>query len=772
MIDEPVSFTFTGEESARFARLGKFVTEEAGLHPVVVVDGREPLTARSVELHGRVMSATFEGYVRFLVLREEASGVDYWIGGSNATLSVAAHSVTFVFTQSDLSDLVQLAQQMAVFVPALAGHSTETSEVWRRLDAATSNVDLDTLEFLKESLTSADTDVEREAALDIRAFVALITQNLRLRRDTEQVLLGAIERTKDPSTKIALIENLGYIGTEVCLNPLKRLLDDPRELDQARWAAAIALGRISGGDVLPTLMAAVETTRDWTRLGVVLSLTRRAEDVHRSELEPLFRRLATSPENDRNLQRYACVGLSKFSDLETTTIDVLVNLLGDFDLPLAIRGYAALALSTSLRDAEDDSLRDAEDERRKRISDVLATVSAAEVKTSTGPETIWGLEFLADLASLLDQDSVAAKLYVELAHVFGDWHSQYYQAIAEYQLGEASPLTPDGSAAIHFREAYRLLGEIHPEESNAKVAIEFRRDIVEARIMLDSCISEWSAAVNVSVLQHVASGLETVSSTFRRYAQRDFGEATREGLKRLSEREVANIAATASLVSIIASFVRFEAEVRSGSLSLSGAAALLQEVLTQLDALESQLGEHHSRAVTPIARETRKRVQEELSLIQDGNLEELTRSQSLRSYLTEMRGLFARTRWPMPAVACPVGGLGRGKLTVVTQLEGSGRQDDPYIFPKESPVIINVVAHIEQMAPGAGTGAQILCLMVGHSDPTPVHATDGPAPVSIQLREELIPTYGWAVCKLQLQFYAPHCDQIVDEVQFCVRRAL
>ena len=99
------------------------------------------------------------------------------------------------------------------------------------------------------------------------------------------------------------------------------------------------------------------------------------------------------------------------------------------------------------------------------------------------PEAIWGTEFLAELATLLELNERAAELHEVLADMFTDWRSTYCEAVSLYERGEHAVRMADGESALaYFTDARDQLRTLQRDAPTEQATIRFRRDIVSARL--------------------------------------------------------------------------------------------------------------------------------------------------------------------------------------------------------------------------------------------------------------------------------------------------
>lgn len=753
------SISFVGEESSRFVRFAQAALD-CNLTLKVVVNGREPLTSRSIRFRGIVKSATLDGYMRLISVVDPGSGIEYWVAGSNSTRSIATRDLTFELNDQDFARLEAHVAANRQYVPGVIPANIPADSIWRRLDAAPNQQDAETLTFLLDSLSNEDQLIAREAALTLRAFASFISKRKLLQVETERRLLDALNTVSDIEARIAIEEDLGYIGgTPERVERLTSLVGDHQQHDQVRWAAAIALGRIAGHEVVNALITGLESQHTWTIAAALLGLSRRADPQNQDQLEPIFTGYLTV-EGEPLLKRYACLGLSRFDTLRETTATKLIDLLGDFTLPIDVKGFAALALSASLRNL-DDALR-------SRLESVMDSYERARVNDQYAPETVWGLEFMAELATLLEMDEVAAMFQEILADSFTDWRSPYYRAMSLYERGEAAIRQGYSETALDaFDTAVQELRGIHPSDIDERATIAFRIDIIQARLALQEIIRDWLQSVDAENLTSLSRSLEDVIVVYSRYAQ-----TPREivGLKQLSQRETEYIANTKRLLQVMRILVRLDSQIRSGQAALSNIVNMIDDVLDSIPALENDFNRNLARGPRELVEKTKERFEKIQVTLGQPNISDAEKMRSLRSLMTELRGLFRKVTWPMPARACPVGGLGRGTLTLLKEdVPGTGESDDPFEFPIGTAAVLNVVADIENMSRSGSSTVQVICQIAQHELVDVIHAVEGPARCTFVLPPDVLSPLASIQCKLSLRFASRDCHQVAANKVVYVR---
>ncbi|WP_179276592.1 HEAT repeat domain-containing protein [Rhodococcus sp. 14-1411-2a] len=721
----------------------------------VRVSGREPLTSRPVRITGQVVGGTLDGYLRYLVIREENSNVEYWIAGSNATRSVAVLDITFALENSTRELLLNRVHRNE-YVPGLmntADHSSEW-EVFEKCMASRTDTDLGHLLDLLEN--PASHTLHREVALGIRAFARVAQSKRSLQRQTERRLLQALGLDRyDDDTRIAIVENLGYVGSSSSLCLLGNLVEKQDEVDHVRWAAATALGRLNLSGSVPFLISGIASTHAWTRAAALLGLSRRIDERDRPEVEPMLAGLLTA--DDQTVRRYACLAISRFSSVQDDTSSLLLDIIESLETTVALKGYAALAMSSVISSCSE--------RRRQRCETVLSGLVLSIRAELSEPETVWGLEFLAELSTLVELHEVAEELYSELTELFDDWRGGYYDALSLYERGE-SEVQIGGDELPYYRSALETLRAIETNDSQAKQAVLFRIDIVEARLGLQEAIRDWQNTFDPGQLLLLERHVRGLAAVFARYSSTP---SPHQGVKRLSERERDYLVGTKRLVEVLAGTIALEATWRRGTANETEIRALLRNLTDVLRVVAEQFRGQLARGPLALASDAYREAEETLGLLENATLAWTDRERGLAPLTSELRRLFGTSTWPMPARACPISGLGRGDLTVLAEdIPGAGTVQNPYMFPSDAPAVVNLIADIHEMAPGGATRARLECEVAGSRQAQTIHAVEGPVRCDFVL-PRLTPLSS-AVCKFELIFEARDCTQVSAREEVYVRR--
>jgi len=832
-----MEITFTGEESARFAKFA-ISALEAGITLSVRVEGREPLTSRPVQLKGKVINATLDGYLRHLVMLDEGSQIEHWIAGSNSTRSIASKTVTFIIDEKDWHQLQGFARARHIFVPIVSRGDTHFDPILAKIDEALEGKnDLCTLDFLLKQLQNENELIATESALCLRAFASLMTSDSLIQNDAESKMMEVLKSTKILNARIALAENLGYIGTHRCIPVLAKLLADQREHNHVRWAAAIALGRLPDASVVDVLLQGLKNSHLWTVAATLLSLSRRADSQNQSVLDPVFFSYL-STEIDPLLKRYACLGLSKFEKLSTMVLTSLCDIIGDQRTSLDVRGYACLAISSSLLDssiefhkqvglrleaiskeailkgfilkymyclkpnenqcikngAVKDVFRKAFEVNRVPLTsdlvisqkeentwEVVDRTTTYRIKynstelfiytytfTKSEPELMWGMEFMAELATLLEQYKTAAVFHSMMAKEFKDWRSKYYESLSLYDTAEDAVRQGNRDEVIElFHGAYKELQNLATLPDEAFEIVSFRRDILKARLCLHSIINTWEDVLNPQDFDSLIDQLHDVAKIYTRYTSQPRRSM---GIKNLSERELRYIRATRKLVDVICLLLSLDSNLRRGPCTIADLQTQIEIIVEGLMPLDKDFSNSLARSLHSLVKDVTRRIRAIQDLLTSKNVPPADKLRGIRGLLSEIRTLFSRTTWPMPARTCPVSGLGRGTIKILKEdIPGEGTEKFPYMFLPDTPAILNVVAEIYEMAPGGATVGQVVCDIAGKELVSIIPVAEGPCRISLNLSDVLSPVTS-TQCRIALRFESRDCNQTSHEITIYVRR--
>lgn len=752
--------SFQGEESSRFVRFASHVL--AHLVPVKThVVGRDPMTSRLLEFEGHLLEARNEGYLRLIVVQEFGSGITYWVGGSNSTRSINTRKVSFQFDDDSFARLSESCRQVSYFVPGMCDFLGLQDDTWRRLDRAVSQGAESDLFFLLQCVGGSDVTVSREAAFALRSCANYITQRRSEQRRTEAQVLNTLSTTHDRDTKVGLVELLGYIATSTSIPTLSALATTTYEHEQVRWAAGIALGRIAGDQVLPPLIQLLKTSTGWTAAGAMLGLARHAESRNQAVLESIFLEYL-SGSSDPTLKRYSSLGLSRFSSFSEPTQTALLDCLGNAYERTDVRGFAALALASSL-----PSITSA---RREDIRQALASWPTTDSWILHDPEYVWGLEFAAELATLLELNTLGSKLHGELAFYFDDWRASYYEALSKYELSDA--LCRDGDIESALELLHEAHGLLRPEDASSpsdREAIIFRRDLVRARTIFQEVLGAWKTAMDVDEIANLARALDEPIAIYARYARAQRPSAM--GIKRLSEREVDYLQKSHQLIKVLRLVIELDQEGRSPTADQDALQSKALNIKRSLAALSEQFDRHLAEGPRRVADGAISSVERMILAFKVHVNSPVDRVAALVDAADDIRSVFAHGTWPLPARACPVGGLGRGALQILKEdVDGEGSDSDPLVFPADSPAVLNVIVHIQEMAPGVSTSAVVRCAYGGRSDAQIVSAIEGSTRLSFVL-PDVLSAVASTVCTLRLMFEARDCVQSAAELVLYLRRA-
>ncbi|MCG7885281.1 MAG: HEAT repeat domain-containing protein [Candidatus Thiodiazotropha endolucinida] len=573
------------------------------------------------------------------------------------------------------------------------------------IDRAVTKADEQSLNLLLSFISPdvPDSLIKREAALGLRSFADLASTRISIQRKIEKSILTSLPSTNDRETRIAFVENLGYFGTSSSLPILSDLALDDKD-SHVRWASVVAIGRLPDKVNIEILIKAFEvegitTGENWPSAAALLSLSRRVELADQPVVEPFL--CSVLEIGNGVVSRYACLALSRFSTVGKCVFDELLNLLGNEQAEASARGYAALAVSGLLRSVEPSELG--------KIENLVESLCKQDVLDVEEPEDVWATEFLAELASLLELEDVSVQLNMMLSNVYTDWRADYYDALASYAQAEIAVRSEKyADATDNFMAAIKRLESISTSMESSKglslATANFRLDITRARLRLHQLLLSWVDCAGAPPNYLVSEAAE-IAAIYRTYSSR---EAELTGSKQLSQRELTYVVSTRRLVEFLKLLIELDVMSRR---KIDEVDADIETIVNQALGYVDDLGDRFHASLARGLEHLVEILRSQLINLRkafDANVAIGSKLSVVRSVVGEMRTAFSHANWPMPARACPVGGLGRGEIKIITEgLNGNGSRDDPLRFPDDSCSVLNVAIRIIEMAPGGATRVAI-----------------------------------------------------------------
>ncbi|MDX6575424.1 MAG: hypothetical protein QOE96_1377 [Blastocatellia bacterium] len=745
------SFSFLGEESARFTRFAS-VCQSQGIPLRVFAMGREPLSSRPVTITGAVVDTNLTGYVRNITIQDPRTALRTRVGGSNATSSVAAKSVVFELTEFDEKTLADWGRETSTYIPRICVDGQFSA--YGKLEEITNHPTQDGVQEVCAQLAADDSALALEAALTLRSFTGFINSFPRLQSQVESQIIEAAKSVTDRDIRVALIEDLGYLGGDSSKATLVHFIDNAID-DQSAWAATIALGRLPGSDVLEPLIRAASLQDTNARAAALLSLSRRVDRDNRAVLEPIFsEQLKTgAPEI---FIRYGCLGLSRFSEFDAKTWTGLVEVFGNHEIPLSSRGYAALAISGAFGTSPLAV--------RESILAVLPDFAEIQTPNLQDYASLWALEYISELSSIVELSDLSARLYGLLSTLFEDWRSKYYSSLRAYELAEAQSRADDGMTAVFlFQQAVNTLRGIQeslPDEAAATV--EFRRNVITTRLRLQAAFGDWRDMHDATSLDGLKDTFQKIRSSFQGYAR---GGVSLGAERRLVEREIAYIRGMSELIFVVEHLVYLDSIMRNENLAdlqMVSARQVCSLAIERVNGIVGLFEAAHAVTLHRVVREVGTLLAAIERILAATDLPVPEQAGLIRQKLLVARELFGSSSWPMPGRACPIYGLGRAVLGVRrADLAGSGTADDPFLFPVGQSVLLPVYVRVVEMAPG-GSSRLIVRESIGQRNvirEIPIVEDEYPIPLTL---EDSDLTYRQPV-HVSAHFESRDCTQAADE---------
>jgi len=745
------SIVFTGEESARFTKFSQTCLK-IGINLIVEINGREPLTSQHVHIKGKVLDAKLDGYIRYIVVQEIHSNIKYWIAGSNATRSIATKSLKFDILNKDLKRIKKYSLDNSVYIAFSSSKSIENYSDFKKIEKCLKNHTNECLTFLLKSLNHFNKDIVLEAALSLRSYWEFIIISEERQKHVELSIHTILSKSNSVNTKISLVEDLGYIGTSVSINLLSELVQNTQEHSHIRWAASIALGRLPNVDPVQHLIPGLNTELDWVVAGTLLSITRRIDNIQskNEQIENIFLKYIETELKNPIFIRYACLGLSRLERLNTKTLNYLINILSNTSFTISNRGYAAIPLVSNIENISN--------EQETKISQILVdTVINIDV-LKIDPEGIWALEFLCDLAVLLELESVTSYFYKILSSIFNDWRSSYYQALSYYELAELNIKKGDGESAILYLEKAKTILPNKELPDGAYENIKFKKDIFTARLQVLNALNEWIELVDTNDLLRIEETIYNASRIYMTYA---IGGNNLDHNRHLIKREVDFLKNTVSLLSILSQIVKLDYNVRKLDTNANIESIKLQifNISENIKPLKEKFKNSFARTLQNIISKSLDTLDGTQEIIESNDILLSDKLKFIRTSITNIKSLFGKSTWPIPGRSCPISGLGKGSFQIyIDGLNGTGTDINPLEYPKDTPVLLKIIVDIEEMAPGGITTASIICKVAGKIIREQLPIVEGPYTCTLLLPNVLSPVVS-IKCDVSLVFEARDCSQ-------------
>lgn len=715
------NFSFRGEESARFARFATELVNVFGGNIIEVsLEGREPLTSKLVNIRGRLVSALDSGYRRHVVVTEYDTNTIYWAAGTNATSSICTELITFSLSDDQEKRLVTVGKNNNWFVPMLADKVNPKDAEWCFVDCAAQVITSQNAMGLISLLNSESILLVRESALALRSYVNYLSHYIRQRTACEKAICQALESPPTGSdcvdAQIALTELLGYIGTSKSIPVLKNLINSTMH-SHVKWAAIIAIGRLPYDNIVDILIEAAKkvvidsqhhtvleregvSDAEWVEAALLLCISRRVvgivEEEQRNWLETYFSSYFVS--SNLVLHRYACLGLNQLGIISETTIDSLLRLISDAS-HITEKGYYAMAILPMFRMSHYAKRSLVWNEERLAIIRNVLSATSRQYTITSEPDSIWGLENLADLSLEIESNDLAFKFHTILAESFVDWRFSYYEALAAYEKAELAIARnrPHFFVFQQFKNALTCLEQIEEDDEYAMSVILFRQSIIETRIHLLEVLYDWQSASTHDSLMRLKDRMQTeVINSYNLYM-------IGEGRQVVFKREIDCIHDTICILEIIRKIITFHAELYSYT-SLSEE---LQNMLIEISVDISQITE-----------------QEEFSMEHTNVLNLLTQKilnvkkefevkngyENVLRLMREIVSFVNSISWTMPAQMCMLNGLGKGSISVVNENHaGQGTATDPYVLYSDKNSIDILLSINLEVITGSAIQTAVVC---------------------------------------------------------------
>lgn len=704
--------SFKGEESARFAR---FATElmlvfEKGSIDVSLI-GKEPLTSKFIDIKGKLNGALNSGYRRHVEILENDTEILYWAAGTNATASVATIEISFYLSDEQKDTLINCGKQKEWYIPTMAKALDMPCE-WRKIDEAIQIINVEHAKMLIEYISNDNSEIKRESALALRSYASLMSQNIGMRMKCERTICNTLRKMDENDSlddpRIAITELLGYVGTNRSIELLKALIVRTINV-HVKWAAIIALGRISSDDIIDFYYEEISkcdnhegdnnntissvSDNEWIKAALLLCISRRVNEINNIDEQKKYEELFYNylKLNHSVLHRYACLGLSQMESIDEKVFGLLVDNISNNNI-IIDNGYYAMALIPFFKDSADTSFDE-------KLINTIKTKLKAIVSSKTEPDNesepgfIWGIENLAELSLEIEDNDLANRFHNILSNTFYDWRYYYYTALAYYEKAEMSLSKPYEYIHQRFVDAKQHLDDIDEKDEYTMSIVNFRKSIINARIEMLEIFEGWYSANDINRINGICKRMSDVINVFMRFTLGNSEQGA-------SKSEIDCLSDTLSILKITYSLIELHKQILSRLRVDEEIVNKIRSIRVSLSALTNE--HRFSLGHLKVIQYLRERVELLLSETDNGDFENILR------LINELSLFFKTVSWTMPANMCMLTGLGKGIISVVNDnIRGYGISDDPYILTNDDTKIILSIQL--EVSTGASVQTSVYC---------------------------------------------------------------
>ena len=235
--------------------------------------------------------------------------------------------------------------------------------------------------------------------------------------------------------------------------------------------------------------------------------------------------------------------------------------------------------------------------------------------------------------------------------------------------------------------------------------------------------------------------------------------------RQLADREISYIKNTADLVAVIKMLIELDGYVSDPSTTdndLQRIIMSLHIIIDHIKKLQKSFKNSFSQSLQTLIENSLVYLKEIESGLSSEELVLPDKLRFARTTMSQIRTVFWRASWPMPARACPLYGLGRASLSIRSEgIKGIGTQDDPLIFPPNQPPALLISVRIFEMAPGGATTLELIYKIGGTANNINIPIVEDQYVCSIHL-DKPVPNYTSVSLECALIFRARDCTQQAD----------
>jgi len=713
-----IDIKFSGKESDQFVQFSLLFLEQ-GIQPDVIIIGREPITSTNIEIYGKVIDTTWQGYRRTITILTEDK-TEYLIGGSNSTKPIASSEVIFqvnletigcsYLKNNDFNHCIEKIknnnlsknyiialnvairiglfkknQQLEIAKVLIESLDSLDKTIQRQIVSTFSLIENEVvLKRLGDLLDNSDLSIRKEASLRLRGFDIVINTIGENSEVSNYVIDSLADRVNDYNedieVKIYSAENLGYYYNDKAIDTLFNALNSLHE--HIRWSSSVALGRTNNISVSKRLIKFLENeTSNIVQQGILLSLGRLSSNFKDDNALKKSLCLMLLDRGAEQIWAYVIYTLGELENITSECLSNLLNFLRQIN-DYQIQSNTILTLIKQLSNLYSDTIQ---------VEQIIRELeqNLKPEKPQGWPESAyykWYLIGAAELSSQLEKHYISWKYYEKSSTAFVsiNWLATYYKGVGLYEKAEyecsrenISVAIEDIIVSLEFLNATKINPDFLEQTDKIGSGLEFKILLAEARkyvllayIKLEEC--------GLSNDENLYDASAYLNQSLEKYNRIDIiGNASDS--KKLSNSEK-------SLINGFKFFVQFGLHlIKLKEYSIQLDESKIKLLLGTIQAL--------SVSISDLGMNTRSK---SFKILAD-NINNLLSSINTTEIITKQVDIFIKNAiklfakpFPTPGT-CPIYQFGHAELQInlLDALFGKGTKNEPFVIHNDTQLIFD-----------------------------------------------------------------------------------